>query len=91
MSKAPNLCPTCNTVITPMEAKLVEVEAERSIGITEGDVVAHMNVASLHGELMAVKARAEAAEAIVEQLTNDPDYITVYRKGFEDGRAKGGE
>jgi len=35
-----------------------------------------------------VEARAEAAEAIVEQLTNNPDYLTVYRKGFEDGKAK---
>ena len=39
-------------------------------------------------EIADLQARAEAAEAVVEQLTNDPDYLTVYRKGVKVGEAK---
>ena len=41
------------------EARIAELEAARDLGVIEGDVVAHMNVVSLHGELMAAKSRIE--------------------------------
>ena len=44
------------------QARIAELEKARDLGVIEGDVVAHMNVVSLHGELMAAKSRIEELE-----------------------------
>jgi hypothetical protein len=60
---------------TPADlAERVAIAQEWDRVMQEGDVVARMNVASLHGELLAVKARAEAAESMLPR---------AYRAGME--------
>ena len=66
--------------IVNLQKKLAEVEAALEF--------CEEQACTIEGGYHSEKARAEAAEAIVEQLTNNPDYLTVYRKGFEDGKTK---
>ena len=70
-----------------LSARVAELEAERDkLRLQHGNLI--NDTVSMGMAKDEVEARAEAAEAIVEQLTNNPDYLTVYRKGFEDGKAK---
>ena len=66
--------------IADLQKKLAEVEADR-------DNWRKATFDSLNMKDTADE-RAEAAEAVVEQLTNDPAYVAVYRAGFDDGKAK---
>ena len=59
--------------IAELQKKLAEVERQHTL-----DVIDAVNA----------QARAEAAEAVVEQLTNDPAYVAVYRAGYDDGKDK---
>ena len=70
-----------------LSARVAELEAERDkLRLQHGNLI--NDTVSMGMAKDEAEARAEAAEAIVEQLTNNPDYLTVYRKGFEDGKAK---
>ena len=73
--------------VRDLQKQMAEVEAERDkLRLQHGNLI--NDTVSMGMAKDEAEARAEAAEAIVEKLTNDPDYLTVYRKGFEDGKAK---